>query len=125
MKTTISTSLLMAAALACGCASKKPEAPLPPPPSAMQAEALKASILELNKNAKVGTVTAVLPDEALAMIGEVDVANLRRGDVFSIIDGSSAVVAHGSVIEVLEGKVAVRYDSTVRAPLVGDVAVKF
>jgi hypothetical protein len=108
-----------------GCAAKETPAPLPPPPTAEQAASLKAAILEISPNAKVGTVSSVITESPLAMISDVDTAGVRKGDLFSIVDGSNSVVADAIVVETVDGKLAVRYTPVVRVPMAGDLAVKF
>lgn len=113
------------AALVVGCAAKPEPAPVPLPPTADEAAALKAAILEVSPGAKVGTITTVITETPMAMVSGVDVAGVRNGDIFSVVDGTNNVVANASVEQVVDGKIAVRYTPVVRQPMVGDLAVKF
>ncbi len=115
----------MSLALLSGCVSTKKEIPAPPPPTGEQAMALKATILEINPKAKVGMVSAVLQDVMYVMVADVDVADVKKGDIFSFVDSQNNVVANGTVTDITDGKIALLYDAVTRPPMVGDVAAKF
>lgn len=116
---------LFAALLVAGCISKPAETPLPPAPSADQQQEIRASILEVNPNAKIGVVSAVITDSPLAMVGDISSEGIKIGDVFSFVDADRNVIANGTVVEIVDGKLAIRYQADTRVPMVGDVAVKF
>jgi hypothetical protein len=117
--------LALVAAIVVGCAARKEPPPAPMPPTADQVASLKAAILEISPQAKVGIVTAVNTDSPMVMISDLDVADVRAGDVFSIVDGTSTVVANAVVVQTVDGKLAANFTPVSREPVLGDLAVKF
>ena len=114
------------AALVCGGCMTKPKAgSMSDAPSSEMAGQIRASYKTTFPDARVGVVTAVLGDSPYALVGEVDTAASREGDVFSFLDAGETVVASGKVVKVEAGDLTVRFVPGKRAPLVGDVAVKF
>jgi hypothetical protein len=114
-----------AAMLVAGCVSKPEPEPVSPAPSVDQVQSLRASILQVNDNAKVGVVSGVISDSPLAMVSDISTEGIKPGDVFSFVGADKSVVANGTVVEIVDGKLAIRYEPATRAPMVGDVAVKF
>jgi hypothetical protein len=74
----------------------------------------------------VGPITAVLPEQSLAAIGDIPPDRFAEGDLVSILDGKEQTIAVARVVRRLDDSVHVRYQSNpnARAPVEGDVAVR-
>jgi hypothetical protein len=78
-----------------------------------------------NPDARVGLVTAVLPDDHLASVGSVPVKDFAVGDIVSFIDAYGNIVATGQVEAITNDQLNVRYTPTGgRDPIKGDLAVR-
>lgn len=117
--------LVISIMLLTGCAASKKDLSVTPPPTPDQAASLKAAIQQINPQAQVGTISAVITESPLAMIERINPDGVKPGDVFSIVGASNTVVANAVVEKIIDGKIAVRYEPIVRPPLMGDLAVKF
>jgi hypothetical protein len=129
MRTMSWLGLVMVAALAGGCQPKAPP-PLPPPveptPTPQMAANLKQEILTSDPLAKVGEVTAVMPQDQTLAVGGVNVADFREGDVMLVIGGNMNTVAHGEVYKVdrANNVVVLKFHDSTRQPERGDLAVR-
>lgn len=95
------------------------------PFSAEQLSTLRASYKIAFPNARVGTVTAVMPDQPYALVGDIETANLPVGSIVTIVDANETVITNARV-ELINGNgLTVRFDEGKRRPAVGDAAIKF
>lgn len=128
------TGLLLAAIIlslaASGCRRKRmttsTDAELPP--RQVDYPEAKARLQKLDPSAKVGRVIAVLPDERMASIGEINVQEFQRGQAIQIIGADDQPVASGVVLSIVNDTLHVRYNPVGeggRRPYVGDLAIRF
>lgn len=112
---------LIGSALVLGCAHKKSATA---DQSAIQQ--IRQNYAQVDPNAKVGLVIAVLPDKALAAIGDIPVADVQVGDTLVLLDAKQQIIGAGKVVAKTQDAIHVSYDVTAkgRAPEVGDLAVK-
>ncbi len=121
--------VVLSALLVVGCVHEKPKPqalPPTPPATADQIERLRSSYVQADPTAKVGVVTAVLPAENLAAVGDISVGDLNNGDVFTFLDANNQPLTVGKVIAKTADAVHVKYENpaaTSREPIVGDLAV--
>ena len=116
--------LLGSLLLAGGCGHKKQQ--LAPPADAQSLLTLRQSYAAINPQAKVGLIIAVMPENALAAVGEIAPADLNTGDTLVLMDSNQQIIGAGTVVAKTTDSVHVHYDVTAngRAPEVGDLAVK-
>lgn len=107
-----------------GCSSGKHKSGTPADQAAVQQ--IRENYTSVDPHAKVGTVIAVLPDKALAAVGDLPVADFQIGDVLVLMDTKQQVIGAGHVVAKTADAVHIAYDVTAkgRAPQVGDLAVK-
>lgn len=117
-------SAVLTSLLACGCAAHRQAEPTPAEQAALVQ--LRETYTRLDPGAKVGRVMAVLPDNALAAVGDVIPADFQPGDVMVFVDSHQRVLAVGHVVTKTADAVHLSYDVTAdgRTPAVGDYAVK-
>jgi hypothetical protein len=96
------------------------------PVDQQQYEEIRAEYQRHNPDARVGLVTAVLPDEHLASVGSVPVKDFSLGDIVSFIDADGDIIATGQVEAISNNRLNVRYTppSEGRNPIRGDLAVR-
>ena len=95
----------------------------PAPVSAMAREQIQKAFV----GATIGTVVAVLPDEHLAAIADVQVQDFRKGDVLTFFGGEEVPLATGEVVAIEKDQLHVRYVAIQgqRPVARGDLAVRF
>src|SRR5690242_15947563 len=87
-------------------------------------QSLRDAFMQRNPNAKFGEVTAVLPQNQLAAVGDLPVDQFRRGDTITFLVGRNQYV-NGTIVAIRNGNLHVKYDAPAggRDPQVGDAAV--
>jgi hypothetical protein len=98
------------------------------PPRQVDYPEAKARLQKLDPGANVGRVIAVLPDERMASIGEINVQEFQRGQTIQIIGADDQPVASGVVLNIVNDTLHVRYNPVGeggRRPYVGDIAIRF
>jgi hypothetical protein len=125
-RTVIGTA--MALVLAAGCASNAPK-PAPNPASISEDTygTIKSSYLSANPNARVGRVAAVLAGSNRLSVTDVPLADFRKGDVLSVVDGKLNPIANGAVVEIDSDYLYVDFEpasATSRSPQAGDMAIR-
>jgi hypothetical protein len=125
----LKSAALLSVVLVVGCAHRnnKPR-PLAPTTAASpeQIQALRDSYTKADPSARVGVVTAVLPSDNLAAVGDIPVGDLSNGDGFTFSDADNRPLTVGKVVAKTADAVHVKYETpepTSRAPIVGDLAV--
>lgn len=119
--------MVMAIAFGTGCArTARPEQPAPVA-SRDRVQQLRESYQRVNPNARVGVVTAVLPDENLAAVGDVPVGDFEVGQSMTITDANGDTLAIGQIVRITGDSLHLKYPAPPaghRAPQVGDLAVR-
>ena len=123
-------AIMIALVSAAGCRQAPPEKPMEitPPPSTVITEEVRADLQKRAPDAIIGRIIAALPEERLVAVGEVNVADFRRGEGVTLYGTEDVTLGHGEVVEILADAVHVRYPpppQVKRAPTVGDLVVKF
>ena len=129
MRLRLSAGLMIVSLFAAaGCQPKEqPTGPVYPPPVAPTPQT-RERIQRLAPDALIGEVTAVLPQERLAMIGNVPVQQFKEGDVVTFMGGNEVSIGNGIVIRVGADTLQVRYEPPPpggRPPAMGDLAIRF
>ena len=102
------------------------EAELPPRP--VNYPEARARLQKKDPSARMGRVIAVLPDERMASIGEINVQEFQRGEAIQILGAEDQPVATGVVLSIVNDTLHVRYTPVGeggRRPYVGDLAIRF
>jgi hypothetical protein len=118
-------AVLMSVVVVAGCQRKAAEGPVAPVPVGADA---RARIARLAPGAAIGTVIAVLAEDRLVAVGEVQVRDFHVGDVVSFMGGEEQPIGTGVVVNIVRDTLHVRYEASSavgRAPVVGDLAVRF
>jgi hypothetical protein len=122
--------LLAAVVLLGGCRRKSmpttTEAELPPQP--VNYPEARARLQQKDPGAQMGRVIAVLPDERMASIGEINVQEFQRGQAIQILGAEDQPVATAVVLSIVNDTLHVRYTPVGqggRQPYVGDLAIRF
>ena len=129
---------LAAVPLLLACEPKSP----PPPQPAMTAQSLddlKAAFKRNDPSVVIGDVTEVLPDDPF-LSATFPEGSVAQGDVVTVVDAGTDIVAQGTVARVSPGDVAVRFaepqpattrpagraaTDAPRRPKVGDLVLKY
>jgi hypothetical protein len=72
----------------------------------------------------VGLVDAITPQDKLAAISHLDVADFRAGDPISFMDTNKDLIGEGTVVRTVGDLLIVRYAHTKRMLRHGDLAVR-
>jgi hypothetical protein len=121
--------LLLCALLLGGCRSKTP--PANPDPAMANQDAVRSirqSYQAADPNARVGVVTATLPEASLAEVRDVDPNEFRVGDAITFIDPAEHVLVNGTVVYINPDSLHVKYETprqSQRPPRQGDLALRF
>jgi hypothetical protein len=97
------------------------------PPREVNYPEAKARIQKGDPSAKVGRVVAVLPDESMASVGDIDVQAFERGAPIQFLGADDQPVASGIVLSVVNDTLHVKYTPVGqggRRPYVGDLAIR-
>lgn len=115
-------SAVLTSLLVCGCKAYRQ----PTPADETTLQQIRESYTRVDPSAKVGRVIAVLPENALVAVGDVNPADFEMGDVLVFINTKQQVIAAGHVVEKTANAIHLNYDvkEDGRAPEVGDLAVK-
>jgi hypothetical protein len=108
-----------------GCLST--HEPVTPPFTPDQIRQLRDEYRQYDHQARVGIVTAVLPNSNLASVGSVPVKDFDIGDIITFIDSNRKVLTLGTVEAIGRNTLTVRYKTpgkNGRAPVEGDAAVR-
>ena len=108
-----------------GCHHNKKQIAEPASPQTVQE--IRQSYQAVDPNARVGVVTAALPQRGLVAVGDVAVADFNEGDVLVFMDSQRHIIATGKVIAKTADALHLSYDIAAadgREPQVGDLAVK-
>lgn len=102
-----------------GCQSKAKSNP------DQQSEA-KQSVEKRLPAAKVGVVSATLPDKGLVAVEQVDLTKFYVGDTLVFTDVNLKIIAAGTVVAKTDKALHVKYDvkEDGRAPRIGDIAIQ-
>jgi hypothetical protein len=110
-----------------GC--QTPPKPAPTPPTTEETVRLmRQYFTAADPKAIVGLVTAVLPDEMYAAVGDVDLKDFTEGEAITFIDTNKKFLTNGIVKKVTASALHVQYEAPgpgSRAPQLGDLAVRF
>lgn len=122
--------VIVAIVLSGGCRRKEmpttTEAELPPRP--VNYPEAKARLQKVDPGAKIGRVIAVLPDERMASIGDINVQEFQRGEPIQILGAEDQPVATAVILSIVNDTLHVRYTPVGeggRRPYVGDLAIRF
>jgi hypothetical protein len=110
-----------------GCARTQRPAEPPPPANQDRAMALRQRLLSENPNVQAGIVTAVLPEQRLAAVSDLDVSKFRPGLVVTFVDSQGNPLVAGEVVRTTSDSVHIKYHEPAadrRAPQKGDLAVR-
>ncbi len=110
-----------------GCQNKPTEVAAPPA-NEDTLGLIRQSYIAADPTAVVGLVTATVPSENFAAVGNMDVKDFKEGDVVSFIDSNKKFLVHGVVKKVTADAIHVKYETPAmgsRAPMLGDLAVRF
>jgi hypothetical protein len=116
------------AGLTCGCAKTRlAEADVPE--SRRTADEIREQYQRLNPGNRVGVVLAVRPQDNLAAVGDIAIADFRLGDTLVFMDTNERPLNHsGTVVNVVENALHLKYErldrSGGREPRPGDLAVR-
>jgi hypothetical protein len=132
MRTIRWAGVVMVAALAGGCQPKPPPPPPPPvepTPTPQMAASLRQEILNTDPLAKIGEVTAVMPQDNLLAIEGMNISDIREGDAMQVIGGEMHTLAEGVIyrIDREHNIVVLKYHDVPgarRAPEQGDLGVR-
>ena len=124
--------VVIVAALAGACQPKAPPPPPPPvepTPTPQMASSLRQEILDADPLAKVGQVTAVMPQDNLLAIEGLNVTDIHDGDAMQVVGGEMHTLAQGVVyrIDRDHNVVVLKYQvvpGARRAPETGDLGVR-
>ena len=97
------------------------------PPREVDYPAARARIQQGDPGAKVGRVIAVLPEENMASIGDIDVRAFQRGASIQFLGADDQPVASGIVLSIVNDTLHVKYTPIGqggRRPYVGDLAIR-
>ena len=116
-------SAVLTSLVICGCKSIKPAA-VPADEATLQQ--FRDTYTRVDPTAKVGRVIAVLPDNALVAVGDINPADVQMDDVFVFMNTNNQIIAMGHVVATTADAIHLRYDVKAdgQAPVVGDLAVK-
>ena len=121
--------LLVAGLMLAGCQPKAapPVGPVYPPAVAPTAQTVER-IKRLAPDALIGHITALLPEEHLALVGDVPVRDFAEGQVVTFAGGNDVAIGNGVVVRISKDALHVRYEDPApgaRPPAGGDLAVRF
>jgi predicted metalloprotease with PDZ domain len=123
---------LLAGMILAGCHAAPKPAPQPQPVAAtpQQISQYQQQFLQYDKNARVGAVAGVRPQNNLLAVTGIPLSDIKVGDAVTITDSAQKPLANGTVqqISTAHGNfVIVKYtsDSGARVPQTGDVAIHF
>jgi hypothetical protein len=120
-------ALCCASGLLTGCQTP-PKDTAAPPADEETLRLIRQSFTATDPKAIVGLVTAVLPDQMYAAVGDVDVKDFNEGEVVTFIDSNKQPLVNGVIKKVTADALHVQYEKPAtgsRAPKVGDLAVRF
>lgn len=123
MKKILCTAAVVTAALT-GCADRHPQADPMEPQAVVD---LRQRYTQLDPQARVGRVTATLPEKGLVAVGDIAVREFAEGDILVFVDSANQVIAAGKVVAKTEDSLHLSYDlrgPNGREPQVGDAAVR-
>jgi hypothetical protein len=109
-----------------GCLTSRSE-PIAPPVSPEQLTQMRDQFRREDREARVGLVTAVLPNANLAAVGSVPVNDFTVGDIITFIDSNGKTLTLGNVEAINRNSITVRYSNPGphgRVPVRGDAAVR-
>jgi hypothetical protein len=99
-----------------------------PPVSPGQLSEMRDEFRRSDPDARVGEVTAVLPNSNLAAVGGVNPKDFLVGDIITFLDSNRKFLTMGKVEAVNRNSLTVHYDNPTdrkgRAPVQGDIAVR-
>lgn len=124
---------LILASLTAGCATNQKSDPAAEAPPVVKLDnqridAIRSGIQSIDPRARAGRVIAVVEDQRLAAIGDLDVAGLQHGSQITFVNADQKVIAFGEIERVVGDAIHVRYradGAAQRAPAVGDVGIWF
>jgi hypothetical protein len=120
--------LILTLATACRQTPPPEAETLTPPPAQPYTEEIRQLLQKRNPDAMIGRVIAVLPEESLAAVAELDASRFRPGDSVQFFGTEDVELGFGRVVQVLSNAIHVRYDAPTdqrRAPVVGDLVIWF
>jgi hypothetical protein len=118
-------ALLPITMLMTACQKENPK--LAGPIDPQQFPAIRDSYTKANTNARVGLVTAVLPDQRLAAVSNVPLNDFKVGDVITFVDANGKILDNGMVKAIGKNSLHVLYDAPGPgqfAPRVGDLGIR-
>ncbi|HEV8606659.1 MAG TPA: hypothetical protein VGQ99_14890 [Tepidisphaeraceae bacterium] len=109
-----------------GCTQKQPEPPAPQP--AQVGDDVIAAFRKKHPDAQIGRVIAVRPEDRLVAVGDMPVADFKRGDVVVFVSAGDEHSTGGEVVDIRKDTITVRYAEPTagqRPPKAGDLMVRF